>query len=103
MLDGKQFSRASEAGGDLVINHEDAVLVAELPQLPQVFRRIDAHARRALQDRLHDDRRRFLSELFEGRLGTLEAFARAGVARLVIGTAEAVSPSKWMLCIIMGW
>src|SRR5690606_41588242 len=50
-LGGEQRAGAPEAGGDLVEHQQHVVLVAQLPQHPQVAGVVEAHAARALDDR----------------------------------------------------
>ena len=58
VLAGEQRAGAAEAGGDLVGDEQHAVRVAQLAQEAQERRVVEAHAARALDDRLDDDRRR---------------------------------------------
>ena len=56
MLGGKESAAAAETGGDLVKDQQHAVFVAEPPQPPQILGVVEAHAARALDDRLDDHR-----------------------------------------------
>ena len=49
MFDSKKGTGAAKACRNFIINEEDSVLVAQFPQLPEVFRRIDPHACGALE------------------------------------------------------
>ena len=90
VFNGKEGACASEACSDFIVDEEDAVFIAEFPELPEVFRRIDTHAGSALEDRLHNAGHRFFSVFLEGFFGAFKAFHMAGFPGLAVGTAVAV-------------
>ncbi len=90
MFDGEHLACPAETGGNFVVDEEDAVVIAEPAQAAQVFRRVDTHARRALQDRFDDEGGRFFAVSGEGLLGADETFTVARFPRPSIGTAVAV-------------
>ena len=87
---GEHVARPAEAGSDFIVDEQDAVLVTELAQAAQVFWRVDAHTRRALQDRFDDEGCRFFAVSGEGLFSADETFAVTRIPRLAIGTAVAV-------------
>ena len=90
VLDGKEFPRAAESGGDFVVNEKDAVFVAKGAEAAQVFGGVDAHPGGALEDGLDDHGRGLFSVRAEGGLSAFKAFDVAGIARLAVGAAVAV-------------
>ena len=90
MFDGKEGAGPAKACGDFIVDEKDAVFIAEFAQFPEVFSRIDTHACRPLQDRLHDAGHRFFSVFLKGFLGTFKALHAAGFTGLAVGTAVAV-------------
>ena len=85
VVGGEQLAGAAEAGGDLVEDQQHVVAGADLPQVGQVPRVVEAHTARALHDRLDDHR----GELV-GVLGQLLLEGRAvGRRRTSAGTAGA--------------
>jgi hypothetical protein len=54
VLGGEQRPRAPEAGGDLVEDQQNVVLVTQCAQHPQIAGGVEAHSPRALDDRLDD-------------------------------------------------
>ena len=90
MFNGEHLARPAEAGSDFIVDEQDAVLVTELAQAAQVFWRVDAHTRRALQNRFDDEGCRFFAVSGEGLFSADETFAVTRIPRLAIGTAVAV-------------
>src|SRR5262245_52610432 len=67
MLASKHFSGPAKAGSDFVSNKEYPIPAADLPQCPDIARRLVPHPRRSLHQRLNDQRRKripFCGELF---------------------------------------
>ena len=90
MFDGEHLACPAEAGSDFIVDEQDAILVTEMAQAAQVFRRVDAHTRCALQDRFDDESSRFLSISDKGLFSADETFTITGISRLAIRTAVAV-------------
>ena len=90
MFDGEHLSGPAEAGGDFIVDEQDAVFIAEPAQTAQVFCRIDAHTRCTLQNRFDDEGRCFLPVGCKGFFGADEAFAVTGFPRPAVGTAVAI-------------
>lgn len=90
VFDGEHLACPAEAGSDFIVDEQDAILVTEMAQAAQVFRRVDAHTRCALQDRFDDESSRFLSISGKGLFSADETFTITGISRLAIRTAVAV-------------
>ena len=82
VIDRPEAPGAAVAGEDLVRDQEDVVPIAERARLGEVLRGVDAHPRRALDERLEDDRR----DLVRARADhAREIFERARVRRRIVG------------------
>ncbi len=92
MLVGEEPPGAAKADGDLVGDVMDVAAAAQFAQLAQVDGRIDAHAGRALDQRLDDHPGDLLVFGEQQPLQVLEALASTAVALLAVGAAEAVRP-----------
>ena len=57
MLGCEEGARAPEAGGDLIEDQQQTVLVAELAHQRDALGCVESHPSGALHDRLHDHRR----------------------------------------------
>ena len=93
MLAGKEPSRPSEAGKDLVGNQERSIAVTELADLYQAFRRPQDHSPCALEYRLNDHGRHLvtftLENFFEASIaGGLEACSRSGIPGFLPGAVK---------------
>lgn len=90
VFDGKEFPGTAESGGNFVVDEENAVFVAEGAEFPQIFRRVDAHACRTLENGFDDDGGGDFPVFFKGFLGAFKAFGAAGFPGFAVGTAVAV-------------
>ena len=60
VIGGEQLTGSAESGGDLVEDQQHVVASADLPQIGQVARVVEAHPAGALDHRLDDDGREFV-------------------------------------------